>query len=551
MMEKVKRSIFSENLNHFSPDDFSEEEKMIKSTVKQFVENKVYPQLPEMEAHNYDVIRSLFKESGELGLLGADVSEEYGGINMGKKTSGLIAEEMGHGSSFGVSFNIHTGVGVSPYIYFGTEEQKQNYLSKLTSGEGIGAYALTEPNAGSDALASKTNAKEKDGGYVLNGEKQWITNAHVAAVYLVFAKTAEGITAFIVDRDLDGVSIGQEESKLGIQGSSTATLILEDVYLDKNKVLGEVGKGHYIALNILNLARLKLAFSNLGAGKQALNTTIKYGIERKQFGKSITEFPMIKEKIANMVIDIYESESSIYYTGSLLDELNITSDNIYQQLPDYAMDCALNKIAASEMLDYVVDEGLQVHGGYGFMKDYDIERMYRDARINRIFEGTNEINRLTVTRSFLKVLKNNPDLLTEEDQVTEMYYTKAKGVLNLIMRALSESEEIKLAEIENEQELMRLLADIIKDVYTLRTVILRDGKNNNEIQKYIENAISEEKLRKVRNNGGAILSRLFSNAEHIEYVNELKDMSTFQRIDIIELKRKIADHFIKKGEYIL
>src|SRR5699024_3494241 len=443
MMEKVKRSIFSENLNHFSPDDFSEEEKMIKSTVKQFVENKVYPQLPEMEAHNYDVIRSLFKESGELGLLGADVSEEYGGINMGKKTSGLIAEEMGHGSSFGVSFNIHTGVGVSPYIYFGTEEQKQNYLSKLTSGEGIGAYALTEPNAGSDALASKSNAKEKDGGYVLNGEKQWITNAHLAAVNLVFAKTAEGITDFIFD-----------------------------VYLYKNKVLGEVGKGHYIALNILNLARLKLAFSNLGAGKQALNTTIKYGIERKQFGKSITEFPMIKEKIANMVIDIYESESSIYYTGSLLDELNITSDNIYQQLPDYAMDCALNKIAASEMLDYVVDEGLQVHGGYGFMKDYDIERMYRDARINRIFERTNEINRLTVTRSFLKVLKNNPDLLTEEDQVTEMYYTKAKGVLNLIMRALSESEEIKLTEIENEQELMRLLADIIKDVYTLRTVIL-------------------------------------------------------------------------------
>ncbi|HLR60373.1 MAG TPA: acyl-CoA dehydrogenase family protein [Pseudogracilibacillus sp.] len=550
-MEKVKRKVFSENINKFSPDHFNEEEKMIKSTVKQFVENQVYPELPKMEAHDYSIIRSLFKSAGDLGLLGADVSEDYGGINMGKKISGLIAEEMGHGSSFGVSFNIHTGVGVSPYIYFGTEEQKQMYLPKLTSGESIGAYALTEPGAGSDALATKTTAKKKEDGFLLNGEKQWITNAHVAAVYLVFAKTDEGITAFVVDRDLAGVSIGQEEAKLGIQGSSTATLILEDVYVSKDKIVGEPGKGHYVALNILNLARLKLAFSNLGAGKQALNTAINYGLERKQFNKSIIEFSMIKEKIANMIIGIYQSESSIYYTASLIDELNITSDNIYQALPDYAMDCALNKISASEMLDYTVDEGLQIHGGYGYMKDYDIERMYRDARINRIFEGTNEINRLTVTRSFFKIYKNNPLLLTDDDNVTDIYYIKAKGVLKLIMRALSESETIQLAEIEQEQELMRLLADIIKDVYTLRTVILRGLEKNEDIQSKIQKVIGEERLRAVRNNAGMILSRLFTNDTHIEFVNELKDTSTFQRIDIIELKRNIADYFIAKGEYNL
>ncbi len=294
-----------------------------------------------------------------------------------------------------------------------------------------------------------------------------------------------------------------------------------------------------------------MSFSNLGAGKQALNTTIKYGIERKQFNKSIIEFSMIKEKIANMVLDIYQSESSIYYTASLVDELDITSENIYQTLPDYAMDCALNKVSASEMLDYVVDEGLQVHGGYGYMKDYDIERMYRDARINRIFEGTNEINRLTITRSFLKILKSNSTLLTDDDQVTDIYYVKAKGVLKLIMRAFSESENIQLAEIEQEQELMRLLADIIKDVYALRTVILRGSEQNKDIQSSIQSVIGKEKLRSVRNSASTILSRLFTNDTHNEFVNELKDTSTSQKMDIIELKRNIADYFIAKGEYIL
>ncbi len=550
-MSKPIRNLFSEEMNQFSPNHFTEEEKMIKSTVKMFVEEQVYPKLTEMEAHNYDVIRSLFKEAGSLGLLGADVKEEYDGINMGKKISGLIAEEMGHGSSFGVSFNIHTGVGVSPYAYFGTEEQKKMYLPKLVSGEYIGAYALTEPGAGSDALATKTQAIEKDDGYILNGEKQWITNAHVAAVYVVFAKTKEGMTAFIVDRDIDGVSIGVEENKLGIQGSSTATLILEDVYVNKDKILGEPGKGHYVALNILNLARLKLSFSNLGAGKQALNTSIKYGLERKQFNKSILEFPMIKEKIASMAIEIYQSESTTYYTANLLDETDITSENIYQVLPNFAMDCALNKVSASETLDYVVDEGLQIHGGYGYMKDYDIERMYRDARINRIFEGTNEINRLTITRSFLKMLRNNPDLLSEEDQVSDIYYDKVKGVLKLIMRAFSESEKISLAEIEEEQELMRLLSDMIMAIYTMRTVILRGSEVNSDIHEDIKNIVCEEKLREVRNIAGNILSRLFSHDKHLEYVNELKDMSTLQRIDIIELKRNVADYLIKKQEYIL
>lgn len=549
-MSKSKRSLFSEEATNFSPNHFNDEEKMIKSTVKQFVANQVYPQLSEMEAHNYDVIRKLFTEAGDLGLLGADVKGDYGGIEMGKKISGLIAEEMGHGSSFGVSFNIHTGVGVSPYAYFGTEEHKQAYLPKLVSGEYIGAYALTEPDAGSDALATKTQAVEKDGGYVLNGEKQWITNAHVAAVYVVFAKTTEGMTAFIVDRHLDGVSVGVEENKLGIQGSSTATLILEDVFVEKDKILGEPGKGHYVALNILNLARLKLAFSNLGASKQALDTTIKYGIERKQFKQSIIEFPMIKEKIANMGIKIYQSESSIYYTATLLDELDITDENIYQLLPDFAMDCALNKVSASETLDYAVDEGLQIHGGYGYMKDYDIERMYRDARINRIFEGTNEINRLTVTRSFLKMLRNNDAILTDEDKVDDFYYVKAKGVLKLIMRAFEESDKISLADIEKEQELMRLLSDIISDIYTMRTVILRSSQSDGEIHKQIQSVVSEEKLREIRSCAGSILSRLLTGDKQIEFVNELKDVSTSQRIDIIEAKRSIADELIKKGEYI-
>ncbi len=530
----------------WSPEDFSEEERLIKQTVSQFVEHKVIPNLEKLEAYDYDVSRFLFKEAGQLGLLGAEVPMAYGGMEMGKKVSGIIAEGLGFASSFGVSFNIHTGVGILPYVYFGSEKQKNKYIPKLVSGEWIGAYALTEPNAGSDALAARASAKEnKDGSYTLNGEKQWITNGHLASVYVVFAKTEEGMTCFIVERDYPGVSVGVEEQKMGIRGSSTATLILEDVNVLEENILGEKGKGHYIALNILNLARLKLAFSNLGSAKQAFDTGLAYAKEREQFKKSLVEFPLIQEKLANMAMAIYKAETSSYFTASQVDQQAIDEKNILNILPDYAADCALNKVEASECLDYVVDEALQIHGGYGYMEEYPIERMYRDARINRIFEGTNEINRLTVTRSFLKLIQKNREIISSDLSFENKAYLQTKQILNLVLKALSSEEKVKLTQIEDEQELMRLIADLIKEIYLFQAVLVRAEESNKEIIKELTDVISEESLIKIQSLAESICLRLVHEAT--PYLNEINQ--TRIKTDLIENKRRIADHFINKATY--
>ena len=532
--------------SNFSPEHFSEEEKLIKQTVSQFVENKVIPNLENLEAYKYDYSRDLFKEAGQLGLLGAEVPMVYGGMEMSKKVSGIIAEGLGFGSSFGVSFNIHTGVGVLPYVYFGTEEQKNKYIPKLVSGEWIGAYALTEPNAGSDALAANASAKEnEDGSFTLNGEKQWITNGHLAHVYVVFAKTKEGMTSFIVERDYPGVSVGLEEHKMGIRGSSTATLILEDVNVPKENMLGEKGKGHYIALNILNLARLKLAFSNIGSAKQAFNTGLSYAKERKQFKKSLVEFPLIQEKLANMAMAIYKAETSSYFTASLVDHQSIDETNILNILPDYAADCALNKVEASEALDYVVDEAVQIHGGYGYMEEYPIERMYRDARINRIFEGTNEINRLTVTRSFLKLVQKNREIISNNSSFEHATYKLSQQTLNIVLKALSSEEKIKLKDLEDEQELMRLLADLVKEIYVLQAILVRSKDSEKELVKQMTHVISEESLTEIQALAESICLRLVDEADsYLSAINETRIKS-----DLIDSKRKLAAYFINSGSY--
>lgn len=393
--------------NSFTPEDFRDEEELIAKTAEQFIRQEVASFIPAIEKHQYELTRKLFRKAGELGLLAIEVPEAYGGFELNKKISGLVAEKMGFGGSFSVSYNIHVGVGTLPYVYFGNEEQKQLYLPKLSSGEWIGAYALTESDAGSDALRPRTTASLNEDGtaWVLNGEKQWITNAQLANVFVVFAKTDKGMTAFIVERDYKGVSVGPEEEKMGIQGSSTATLILEDVAVPMKNVLGEVGKGHKVAMNILNMARLKLAFSNIGTAKQAMQLAVNYGKERKQFDHYLVDFTMIQEKLANMAIAIYGAESAAYRTTGEMDDIidsKADKEQIIRIIADFAMECALNKINCSEILGEIVDEAVQIHGGYGYMKDYEIERLYRDARINRIFEGTNEINRLTIAKNLMK-----------------------------------------------------------------------------------------------------------------------------------------------------
>lgn len=474
-MAKLKKTL-EEKGDIFSPEDFLEEEQLIAQTAELFIKNEVLPQIDSLEKKNYEVAKNLFQKSGELGLLAIDVPEDYGGFALGKKLSGLIAEKIGYGGAFSVSYNIHVGVGTLPYVYFGSEAQKQKYLPQLISGDWIGAYALTEAGAGSDALSPKTRAiyNSKSDSWIINGEKQWITNAHIANVFVVFCQTNDGMTAFIVERDIAGVSIGAEEEKMGIHGSSTATLILEDVVVPSANILGEKGKGHQVAMNILNLARLKLAFSNIGTAKQAFNFSLSYAKERQQFDRALVEFTLIQEKLAEMVTSIYASESAAYRTADMIDQA--PTDEGITSLKAFAMECAINKVRCSEMLGHVTDEAVQIHGGYGYMRDYDVERLYRDARISRIFEGTNEINRLTIAKNLLHkhsskdITINTPTPLHQDRN--SQFIELGKELLSLSLEAVSNAK----IDINREQQYARLLANIITELYTMESTYMRTSK---------------------------------------------------------------------------
>ncbi len=565
-MEKIKslsdnRSIFPDGISlktTANPAELNDEETLIAKMVEKFVAEQVIPKLDTLEAHDCHTVRQLFSDAGELGLLGADVPEAYEGLALGKKTSGLIAEKMGFAGSFSVSFNIHTGVGTLPYAYFGTEKQKQIYLPKLAAGEWIGAYALTEPNAGSDALAASTTAvwdaeSEK---WILNGEKQWITNAHIADVYVVFAKTEKGMTAFIVERTMSGVSVGPEEEKLGINGSSTATLILEGVQVAEENRLGSIGKGHHIALNILNMARLKLAFANNGASKQALSIAVNYGKERHQFQQPIADFAMIREKLANMAIAVYGAESSVYYTAGLLDQLDGLlgeGEGAVKNLASYALDCAVNKVYASEALDFIVDEALQIHGGNGYMQEYGIECLYRNARINRIFEGTNEINRLTIAKSFLKQYERDHAVIGEEpwqpqSEGASSFVQFSMRLLQIALGALSAVDKQMLAK---EQEYLRLLADIIIELYVAKAALLRQrsASRNQQVQQLITEVLCAEGYRKIETAAISIISSAISDSTGKQTLfDEIKALPV-PYTDLISRKREIAAQVIKHDGY--
>ncbi|PHB11502.1 acyl-CoA dehydrogenase [Bacillus pseudomycoides] len=571
-MEKTKLQwdeFFSLNKNlnttFFTPEDFSGDEDLIAKTTEQFVKQEIVPQIENIEQHNYQVSRGLFEKAGELGLLSIEVPEEYGGFELGKAVSGLVAEKMGYAGAFSVSFNIHVGVGTLPYIYYGTNEQKEKYLPKIASGEWIGAYALTEPNAGSDALSAKTSAVLNEEGttWKLNGEKQWITNAHMADVYVVFAKTNKGMTAFIVERTCEGVSIGLEEKKMGIKGSSTATLILEDVVIPVENVLGEVGKGHYVALNILNFARLKLAFGNIGTAKQAIGLSVQYGKERKQFQTELVDFTMIQEKIANMIIATYGAESAAYRTAGVIDEaIHETNGDgsIMQKMSQFAMECAINKVNASETLGNIVDEAVQIHGGYGYMQEYEVERLYRDARISRIFEGTNEINRLTVAKLLMKQTKQIGDQVDEGTfeniERNHRYILLSKQLLKQSLKTLSQTPELK---IEQEQEYSRVLADMLKDVYVMESAFLRtkkavskNGEEKERTKQFVTDVLCEEGYRKVESAAMVLLSAAVQEEQNRNAIlDEIRQLSIPLYTNIFMKKREIAKAIINRGKYIV
>jgi len=488
----------------FTPEDFTDEHKMIAKTTEDYVTHEVVPLIEKLENHEFEHSVKLLKSAGDLGLLGADVPEEYGGLALDKVSSALIAEKMSRAGGFSITHGAHVGIGSLPIVLFGNEDQKQKYLPKLSTGELIAAYALTEPGSGSDALGAKTSAKLNAEGthYVLNGEKQWITNAGFADVFVVYAKVdGEQFSAFIVEREFDGVSVGAEEKKMGIKSSSTRTLILQDAQVPVENLLGEVGRGHVIAFNILNIGRYKLGVGTIGASKRAFELAVAYTNQRQQFKTPISSFNLTKEKISTMASKLYASESLIYRTvGYFEDRMSQLSAEdqkdgkaIAASIAEYAIECSINKVVGTEVLDYIADEAVQLHGGYGFMQEYEVERIYRDSRINRIFEGTNEINRLLIPGTFLrKAMKGELPLLQKAQALQE----------ELLMMMPEEIEDAPLAQekvlvqnakkigllaaglaaqrygtkLETEQEVLANIADIVNNLFAMESAVLRTEK---------------------------------------------------------------------------
>lgn len=569
----------------FVPEEYSEEQKMIAKTTEDFVVNEVRPHLEELEQHNFDISVRLLKEAGELGLLAGDVPEKYEGLGLDKVSTALVTEKFSLARGFALSYGAHVGIGSLPIVYFGNEDQKQRYLPDLASGKRIAAYCLTEPGSGSDALGAKTTATLSADGkhYILNGEKQWITNAGFADVFIVYAKIdGEKFTAFIVERTFPGVSFGPEEKKMGIKCSSTRTVILQDVPVPVENLLGEPGRGHVIAFNILNVGRYKLAVGAVGSAKKALELATNYAKERKQFKTPIANFTLIKNKLANMAIKAYAAESSVYRTVGLFDtalgRLGEKADDgaeVAKAIADYAIECSINKVFATEVLDYCVDEGVQIHGGYGFMSEYEIENMYRDSRINRIFEGTNEINRLLIPDTLVKkAMKGELPLLQAAtslqaelmsyypEEIEEAPLAVEKHLLSMtrkIILMVAGSALMKYQQaISKEQELLAFAADMLIELYAMDSIVKRTEKaiaaNGLEAeQQKLELTVVyvHEAFDRIEAWAKEALAAMEEGDELRLRLSILKKLTRRTPINTVALKRSIADRVIEAGGYVV
>jgi alkylation response protein AidB-like acyl-CoA dehydrogenase len=488
----------------FTPEDFSDEHRQIARTTMEFAANEVMPVAAEIEAKNFEVTRRLLRHAGELGLMGVDVPEAYGGLEMDKVSSAIVAEYMSRLASFSVAFSAHVGIGTLPIVWYGTPAQKQRYLPKLATGEWVGAYALSEASSASDAMNCRTRAVLSEDGkhYILNGEKMWITNSGFADLFTVFAKIdGEKFSAFLIERGTPGFSIGKEEHKLGIRGSSTCPLVLADCRVPVENLLGEPGKGHHIAFNILNIGRFKLGAACVGGARNALADAVRYAKQRKAFGKSISEFGLIQEKLAESATAIYVGESMTYRTIGMIDAALAGVDSnaegasreIQKRIEEYVVECSILKVWGSEMLDLVVDHMVQIFGGYGYVEEYPAERAYRDSRINRIFEGTNEINRLIITGWLMKrAMAGQLPLLGAIKRVMDEAMSGAAaedvaGPLGAEHKLLASAKKLTLfaagaasqkymQALADQQEIMAALADCISEVYALESSILRTEK---------------------------------------------------------------------------
>ncbi|MPQ24208.1 acyl-CoA dehydrogenase family protein [Bacillus paralicheniformis] len=570
----------------FTPEDFTDEHKMIAKTTEDYILGDVLPYIDEIEEHNFDHSVRLLKKAGELGLLGADVPEEYGGLGLDKISSALITEKFSRAGSFSLSYGAHVGIGTLPIVFFGTEEQKKKYLPPLATGEKFAAYALTEPGSGSDALGAKTTAVLNEAGthYILNGEKQWITNSAFADVFIVYAKIdGEHFSAFIVEKDYAGVSTGPEEKKMGIKGSSTRTLILDQVQVPKENLLGEPGKGHVIAFNILNIGRYKLAVGTIGASKRVIELSASYANQRQQFKTPISKFSLIGEKIANMSAKLYAMESSVYRTvglfedkmGTLSEEEQKDGRQVAKSIAEYAIECSLNKVFGSETLDYIVDEGVQIHGGYGFMQEYEVERAYRDSRINRIFEGTNEINRLIVPGTYLKkAMKGELPLFEkakalQEELMMLMPEEPGDGVLEQEKYLLRNAKKTALMiaglaaqkygkALDQEQEILVNIADIVSQVYAMEAAILRTEKaiqatgEDKNAQKILYTQIfAQEAFQEIESHAKESLIAMESGDSLRMMLSALRKLTRFTPVNVIEKKRQAVKEVFEAEKYIV
>lgn len=568
------------------PEDFTSEQRLIAESAEQFIDTELIPRDAEIEALNYELTVSLMRTAGQQGFLAADIPEAYGGLGLDKVSTTLLAETLARTSSFALSVGAHTGIGTLPIVFFGTKEQKEKYLPKLATGEWIAAYCLTEPSSGSDALSAKSTARLSEDGnhYILNGSKIFITNAGFADLFIVYAKIdGDKFTAFIIERDMEGFSVGPEEHKMGIKGSSTCPLFFEDVHVPVENVLGEIGKGHLIAFNILNIGRFKLGAACLGTCKEAIELAAAYSNVRKQFNEPLSSYPLIAGKLADMNVLTYVTESIVYRTAGWMDDkLSSITDGsdveagrqAAKAIGEYAMECSIVKVFASEALDAVSDEAVQIHGGYGFIKEYKVERIYRDSRINRIFEGTNEINRLLIPGTLIKKAMKGELPLLEKIEGLQASLLEPQQPPELDAPLALEGYRIEQAKklflmlggsavqrygtkLEKEQEILEVLANMMIVIYAMESAYLRAKKrmalkldqDDKSLSALMTKVYVQEAMEQLESDARQAIVRMEAGDMQRMQLSIVKKLMKATLTDVITLKRQIAAKVIGSEHY--
>jgi butyryl-CoA dehydrogenase len=570
----------------FTPEDFTEQHQLIGQTTEEFTINEILPNSEKIEHKDFSVSRELLKKAGELGLSGVEIPEAYGGLEMDKVTAAVIADHIAKYAGFATTWGAHSGIGLLPIVYFGTEEQKKKYLPRLAAGEIVGAYALSESTSGSDAMNCRTRAQLSSDGrhYILNGEKMWITNAGFADLFTVFAKIDDKFSAFLVERTFPGFSIGAEEHKMGIRGSSTCAIILNDCKVPVENLLGDIGRGHIIAFNILNIGRFKLGAMCVGGGRVSLENAIGYAKQRKAFGKVIADFGLVREKIANMATLLYVGESLVYRTVGMMDvalgEVDKSGADAIKEtrkaIEEYAVECSIVKVWGSEMVDYIVDETLQIYAGYGFVEEYPAERAYRDARINRIFEGTNEINRLIITGFLLKramsgqlalmpAIKKLMDEVLSGPSVGEDLEGPLADERKLVgqakklgLFAAGAATQKYMQAIQDQQEIMGAIADMTIESYAMESAVLRAQKiaeTKGEAAAALPIAMTRvylsQAIEKVESAAKKVIAAVADGDMLRTQLAILRRLAKYEPFNTIALRQHIAQKVIERGKYTL